>query len=152
MEYSNVFEADTLAKNKIRLELLTAETQPKWGKMDAAKMIAHLNVSYQIAKGEKKVKLNPVMRFFLRTFLKKIVVGNKPFAKNSKTAPYFLIADERDLEIEKKLLLDNMKWVFNKGTSFFEGRPTESFGKLTSDEWSNLFQKHLDHHFKQFGI
>lgn len=152
MSYPSIFEADTLELNKVRLEKLSVETQPKWGKMDVAQMLAHLNVSYSISQGKTKVKLNPIMRFFLKTFLKKIVVGDKPFAKNSKTAPYFLIADERDFEAEKKLLLENMKWAFNKGVSFFEGRVTGSFGELTSKEWSNLFQKHLDHHFKQFGV
>lgn len=152
MSYPNIFEANTLEANKARLEQLTAAIQPKWGKMNVAQMVAHLNVGYAITKGDKKVKINSVMRFFLKTFIKKAVVGDKPFAQNGRTAPYFIVADDRDLEKEKKQLLENMKWVFNKGESYFEGRATDSFGKLSSKEWSNLFQKHLDHHFKQFGV
>ncbi|MGY5355356.1 DUF1569 domain-containing protein [Wenyingzhuangia sp. IMCC45467] len=152
MSYPFIFEADTLAKNKARLDLLTNHTQPLWGKMNVAQMLAHLSVSYDVAQGRTKVKINPVMRFVLKTFIKKGVVGDKPYPKNGRTAPYFLVVDERDFEVEKKKLLANMKWVFEKGETYFEGRPTESFGKLTAKEWSNLFQKHLDHHFKQFGV
>jgi len=38
------------------------------------------------------------------------------------------------------------------GALYFEGRESLSFGKLTSKEWNNLFYKHIDHHFTQFGI
>lgn len=152
MNYPSIFEADTLVQNKERLDILVKEAQPLWGKMNVAQMLAHLNVSYDVAQGKTKVEINPVMRFFLKTFIKKGVVGNKPYPKNGRTAPYFLVVDERDFEEEKKKLLENMQWVFDKGEAYFEGRATGSFGKLTAAEWSNLFQKHLDHHFQQFGV
>lgn len=152
MSYPSIFEAETLELNKARLDKLSVNTQAQWGKMNVAQMLAHLNVAYSISQGKTKVKLNPIMAFILKTFVKKAVVGDKPFSKNGKTAPYFVIADERDFEAEKTLLLENMKWVFDKGPSFFEGRATGSFGKLTSKEWNNLYQKHLDHHFQQFGV
>ncbi len=152
MSYLNTFDTSTLEKNKERLALLTTATQPKWGKMNAAQMLAHLNVSYLVSRGELKVKVNPIVRFLLKTFVKNTVVGNKPYAKNGKTASYFLIVDQRDFEAEKKKLIDNMQWVLDKGSVYFENRATGSFGKLTAQEWSVMFQKHIDHHFKQFGI
>lgn len=152
MSYPFIFEASTLEENKVRLDALSNNTQPLWGKMDVAQMLAHLNVSYDVAQGKLNVKMNPIMGFILKTFIKKSVVGEKPYPKNSRTAPYFLISDEKVFEDEKKKLLQNMQWVFNQGEAYFDGRPTGSFGKLTSQEWSNLFQKHLDHHFQQFGV
>lgn len=152
MSYPSIFEASTLEQNKERLDKLTSKTQPLWGKMDVAQMLAHLNVTYDISRGKKKVTINPIMRFFFKLFLKKSVVGDRPYKKNGGTAPYFLITDQRVFEEEKKNLLDNMKWVFEQGESFYEGRKSGSFGVLTVKEWSNLYQKHLDHHFKQFGV
>lgn len=152
MVYPSVFEAATLEENKKRLDKLTSQSQPLWGKMNVAQMLAHLNVTYDINRGKKEVKINAVMRFFFKLFLKKAVVGDKPYKKNGGTAPYFLITDERVFEEEKKNLLENMKWVFEKGETYYDGRATGSFGVLTVKEWSNLFQKHLDHHFKQFGV
>lgn len=152
MSYPYIFDADTLQNNKARLDVLTNETQPLWGKMNAAQMLSHLSVSYDLVQGNIKIKLNPIMRFILKTFIKKSVVGNKPYSKNGRTAPYFLMTDNKVFEDEKKRILKNMQWVFEKGEDYFEGNSTGSFGSLTAKEWSNLFQKHLDHHFNQFGV
>jgi len=152
MAYPSTFEANTLEENKKRIDQLTTETQPLWGKMNVAQMLAHLNVTYRISRGDLKVEVKPITRFFLKTFVKKSVVGEKPYPKNGQTAPYFLMTEEKDFNLEKEYLLESMKWVFEKGSDFFDGRPTGSFGKLTSKEWSNMFQKHLDHHLKQFGV
>jgi len=152
MSYLYTFEATTFEKNKARINKLTTITQPLWGKMDVAQMLAHLNVTYLLAQGTLQPRINPLMRFILKAFVKKTVVGNKPYTKNGQTAPYFLIADKRDFEKEKKVLLEGMKWVDDKGEDFFNNKPTASFGKLSTQEWSNMFQKHLDHHLKQFGV
>lgn len=152
MRYPNSFEASTLEENKKRLAVLTATSQPEWGKMDVAQMLAHVNVTYQIAKGEKQVNINPVMRLMFKMFLKKTVVGDKPYAKNLRTAPFFLMADEKDFENEKARLLENIQWAYTKGTAYFDGKKSDSFGELTAAEWSCMFQKHLDHHFSQFGV
>ena len=152
MTHLDVFEAATLEENKNRIDKLLPNTQPLWGKMDVAQMLAHVNVTYQLAKGDLIVNVHPMVRFILKTFIKKTIVGNKPYAKNGKTAPYFLVADERNFEQEKKLLLDHMKWVYEKGAPFFEDKSSASLGKLTAKEWSQMFQKHLDHHLKQFGV
>ncbi|MCJ8164098.1 hypothetical protein MKJ04_04535 [Pontibacter sp. E15-1] len=29
---------------------------------------------------------------------------------------------------------------------------SHSFGRLSSQEWNNMFYKHLDHHLSQFGV
>ncbi|NJB82163.1 DUF1569 domain-containing protein [Wenyingzhuangia aestuarii] len=152
MSYPSIFNVATLAENKKRLDKLTTDSQPLWGKMDAAQMLAHLNLTYDTSRGRVRLELHPFMHFFVKTFLKKTIVDSKPYPKNAKTAPYFLVADSKVFEEEKSRLLQNMQWAFEKGEAYFEGRLTASFGRLTAKEWSNLFQKHLDHHFQQFGV
>ena len=44
-----------------------------------------------------------------------------------------------------------LRRVLSEGEAAFEGRESHSFGKLSSREWNNMFQKHLDHHLAQFG-
>jgi hypothetical protein len=39
----------------------------------------------------------------MKLFVKNIVVGEKPYAKNSRTAPEFIIANQRDFEKEKSV-------------------------------------------------
>lgn len=152
MKYPSVFKLQTIVENKERLSELTVDTKPLWGKMDAGQMLAHLNITYDFCHGKKKAKLNPLMKFFLKKFVKKTVVGDKPYPKNGRTAPYFLVTDEKVFSEEKAKLIENMEWVIRQGEDYFKGRPTASFGSLSSQEWSNLFQKHLDHHFTQFGV
>ncbi len=152
MSYPSIFKVATLAQNKKRLDKLTPDSKPLWGKMNAGQMLAHLNLTYDTSRGKVRVEMHPLMHFFIKKFLKKTVVDDKPYPKKSKTSPYFEVTESKDFNLEKDKFLQNMQWVFEKGESYFEGRLTSSFGRLTAKEWSNLFQKHLDHHFKQFGV
>ncbi|NIJ43891.1 hypothetical protein FHR24_000330 [Wenyingzhuangia heitensis] len=152
MSYPSIFKVETLANNKKRLDKLTTKSKPLWGRMNAAQMLAHLNLTYDTSRGKVRIELQPFMHFFVKTFLKRTIVGDKPYPKNAKTAAYYEVVDDKNFEEEKSNLLQNMQWAFEKGEHYFEGRLTGSFGRLTAKEWSNLFQKHLDHHFQQFGL
>ena len=150
--YPNVFDLSTVEAMKNRIHQLTPNTPPHWGKMNAGQMLAHLNVAYDLAYGKVEMKSNLVMRFLLRTFLLPVVVGDKPFVKNSRTAPVFVVEDDRDFELEKSKLIENIEKMQRDGSDFFEGRESSSFGKLTAEQWSRQFAKHFEHHFTQFGL
>ena len=136
-----------------RIQQLRSDSKPQWGKMNAAQMFAHCNVAYAYTYQPEQFKApGAIKKFFLKAFLKKIVTGPKPYSKNSPTAPDFLIADERDLEKERAKLIENLRRTQQLGRSHFEGKENFSFGKMTSDEWNNLFYKHIDHHLHQFGV
>lgn len=149
MALPSIFDSSTTQKHLERLEKLTANTKPQWGKMNAPQMLAHLNVAYASSAGPKKGFMT---RLMMKMFVKNIVVGEKPYAKNSRTAPEFIIADERVFEKEKANLISNIKDIEAKGSSYFSGKENPAFGVLTTQEWSNLFYKHIEHHFEQFGI
>lgn len=148
----NTFDSSTTDSVLARLEKISANTQPLWGKMNVAQMLAHLNVAYDFSNGKLETKNSWLAKIMLKTFVKKIVVGDKPYTKNSRTAPDFLITDSKEFEIEKVKLIANIKETEEKGKDHFEGKESASFGPLTAKEWSNMFYKHLDHHFTQFGV
>jgi len=152
MALLNTFDPKTTEVTLNRLAKLNHSTTPQWGKMNAAQMLAHLNVPYDIENGKKQTKISGFGKLMLKLFVKNIVVGDKPYAKNSRTSPDFIIADERDFEKEKALFIANLKETEAKGAAYFEGRESSAFGKLTSTQWSTQFYKHLDHHFTQFGV
>jgi hypothetical protein len=152
MALPNIFKQETTDLLLNRLEKLTHQSQPLWGKMDVAKMLAHVNVTYDLNEGRIESKTPFIMKLILKAFVKPAVVGEKTYPKNSRTAPVFIITSEKDFEKEKTNLIANIKAVQAKGEAFFEGRESSSFGKLTTKEWNNLFYKHLDHHFSQFGV
>ncbi len=152
MKYPNTFSREVLLQTLARLDNLSVDTRPDWGQMDAAQMLAHLNVAYDLAYGKKKVKVGPVKKWLLRRFLKPIVTGDQPYKKNSRTAPEFVIADQRDFDKEKGDLIANLQDTVANGADYFEGKESTSFGPMTAQEWSQQFQKHIEHHFTQFGI
>ena len=148
----NTFDPSTTESVLSRLEKISFETKPQWGKMNAAQMLAHVNVAYDLAYDKKESNGSWLTKMLLKAFVKKIVVGEKPYAKNSRTAPSFLITTEKEFEVEKTKLVAYIKETEAKGLSYFEGKESASFGPLTSNEWSIMFYKHLDHHFTQFGV
>lgn len=152
MTLLNTFDHSTTEKVLDRLNSLTADSQPQWGKMSIGQMLAHLNVAYEMAYGEKVVKNGAFAKFMLKKFVKPIVVGDKPYKRNSRTAPAFLMTDSKEFEKEKERLIAYVRKTEENGGDYFEGKESASFGPCTSKEWSNMFYKHIDHHFTQFGV
>ncbi len=152
MSYPSTFTRETLEENIDRIDRLSPDTKPEWGKMNVAQMLAHLNVAYDIETGKIPVKNNFLMRIFLRAFVKRIVTGPKPYPRNMRTAPVFLVAEDRDFQREKAKLIGHLRRVAEAGETAYSGKENVSFGKMTAEEWSVLYQKHLDHHLTQFGV
>lgn len=152
MALPSVFDPKTTETTFNRLEKLSYISKPLWGKMNAAQMLAHLNVAYDLAYERIPYKSNGFKKFILKLLVKPLVVSEKPYKKNSHTAPEFIIADERDFEKEKSKFIDNVKQTEAHGTKYFEGKVSTSFGAMTAQEWSTQFYKHIDHHFTQFGV
>lgn len=148
----NLFNKQDVDEMIDRINQLTPETQPQWGKMNVAQMLAHCNVAYEMVYTDKHPRPNAFTRFMLKLFVKNAVVGPKPYPKNGRTAPQFVIADERDFETEKNRLIDHLNKTNDLGEAHFDGKVSHSFGKMNKDEWNVSFSKHLDHHLTQFGV
>ena len=152
MALPNIFTktvADTVIQ---RINNLAPTTQGLWGKMAVAQMLAHCGVTYEMLYEDKHPKPNAFVRFMLKTFVKKNVVNEAPYKKNSGTAPAFIIKDDRNFEAEKARLIGFIKRTQELVEAYFDGKASHSFGNLTITEWNNLFYKHLDHHLTQFGV
>ena len=113
MALPSVFEQKASQDLLARLEQITAQSQPKWGTMDSAKLLAHLNVTYDLAYERIPNKLNFFMKLMMKLFVKDKVTNEVPYKQNERNT---------------------------------------SFGVLSASQWSNMFYKHLDHHFRQFGV
>ncbi len=151
MSLPNIFStavSETMIK---RIERLQGDTPAKWGKMSADQMLAHCNVTYELALEDKHPKPNAFTVFMMKLFVKNIVVSEKPYSHNSRTAPVFLVTDHKNFEEEKKRLIAYVNKIQTLGEQYFDGKASHSFGKLNKTEWNNLFYKHLDHHLSQFG-
>lgn len=148
----NIFTKEVTNEIIERIEKLTPNTQANWGKMSVAQMLAHCCVTYEMIYTDKHPKPNAFAKLMLKLFVKKIVVSEKAYAKNGRTAPQFLIVDEKEFTTEKKRLIDFITKTQQLRATHFDGKESHSFGNLTSNEWNNMFYKHLDHHLTQFGV
>jgi hypothetical protein len=148
----NMFDLKESTEVIDRINQLTPDTKSLWGKMSVDQMLAHCNVPYDFVYTNKYPKPNAFKKFMVTLFAKKMVVGDKPYPKNSRTAPEFIIVDEKNFDAEKKQLVKNIEKTQNLGESHFDNKESHSFGALSKQEWNTMFFKHLDHHLKQFGV
>lgn len=149
----NIFRQEVAESVVERLNQLTPQTQPKWGKMSVDQMLAHCNVPYDMVYEPQKFKRPGAFgRGLIQLFAKQIVVGNKPYKKNSRTAPDFIISDKRNFEVEKQKLINHIMKTADLGEDHFDGKESFALGVLSKNQWNNLFHKHIDHHLQQFDV
>jgi hypothetical protein len=152
MALPNIFNLQESNKLIGRINNLTDTTSPNWGKMSVAQMLAHCNVTYEMAFEDIHPKPNAFIKFILKKLVKNNVVSEKPYAQNGKTAPQFIIKETKDFTVEKSRLINYINKTQSLGESHFDGKESHSFGTLNKTEWNNMFYKHLNHHLTQFGV
>lgn len=152
MPLPDIFTQEVSGQLIARINRLAPDTRPQWGLMDAGQMLAHLNVMYELVYEHKHPRPGLLMKFMLKTFVKKIVTSEVPYKRSSRTAPAFLIRGTRNFEQERQRLADFIGRTQQLGAHSFDGRESHSFGPLSRQEWNNMFYKHLDHHLTQFGV
>ncbi|MFT5998894.1 MAG: hypothetical protein ACI81P_001350 [Neolewinella sp.] len=113
--YPSLFGQSSLSEMLARVDKLTPDFAPQWGKMNFAQMLAQNNVGFDIANGKIPVSYNFLMRFMLKMMVKSKVIGNKPYEKNSRAAPAFVITDEWDFAKGKAALMANFKAFHSEG-------------------------------------
>ncbi|MEO6301590.1 MAG: DUF1569 domain-containing protein [Bacteroidia bacterium] len=148
----NVFKQDDIVELINRINKLTSTSKALWGKMTVDQMLAHCNVTYELVYDNIHTKPNIFKKFMLKLFVKNIVVGDKSYKKNERTAPEFLQTENKNFENEKKRLIDYINKTQLLGEAHFNDKKSHSFGSLTKEEWNIMFIKHLDHHLNQFGV
>jgi hypothetical protein len=149
MEVKSLF--DTAVKQDIieRINKLTPQSQPLWGKMNVGQMLAHLQMPIGVAIGSHKLKRTLFGRI-VGPLAKPIIYNDRPFKKHLPTdRSFIMIGIEKEFESEKAKLL-NMINHFSQNTMVDEPHPF--FGKMTKDQWSIGSWKHIDHHLQQFGV
>ena len=152
MALPNIFTQEVSENVIHRITNLKHNSSPNWGKMSVDQMLAHCNVTYEMVYENTHEKPNAFMKFVLKILIKNVVVNEKPFAKNSKTAPQFIMTGSKDFDLEKKRLMDYVTKTQQLGENHFDNKESHSLGILNKTEWNNMFYKHLDHHLTQFGV
>ena len=85
----NLFDKTFSTEMIQRIELLHLNSERKWGKMSVDQMLAHCNVTYEFIYEDIHPKPNTFKKWMLKTFVKNVVVNEKPYKRNSRTAPHY---------------------------------------------------------------
>jgi hypothetical protein len=133
-----------------RLDKLQPGTQHQWGKMNVAQMLTHCSRTFEAATGDLPRKQKLIGKLFA-PFVRRSLLGEKPFPKNSPTDPAFVVVDERDFTREKQHLVEVIDRFVQRGPAQAATQVHSFFGRLSGPEWGIIMYKHLDHHLKQFG-
>src|SRR3954471_4002436 len=136
MTMKNIFDQQVAKEVIDRINKLTPASKPLWGKMTVDQMLAHCNVTYELVFDNKHPKPGGFKKFLLKSFVKNIVVNEKPYRKNSPTAPEFKMVDQKNFEAEKGRLINYINKPAQLGESYFDNRESHSFGKLNKTEWN----------------
>ncbi len=132
-----------------RTDKLAADLPARWGKMDCPKMLAHVTDGMRMTMGEMEIapKKSP-LRF---PPLRYLIIYVLPFPKGAPTAPELIERTPGEWERE----IAEFKQVFARlvaSSQRTDWPEHPAFGKLSAKDWGALCYKHLDHHFKQFGV
>ena len=147
----SIFDQKAYSEISERIDLLTENTTPQWGKMDVAQMLSHCQQPLAVALGTKTLsKPNLLMKWLMKSF-KPALYNDKPWRKGTTTAKEYIVDTACDFKQEKeklKSIVDDFHQLKTKT----EWEPHPSFGHFTPEQWGMMQYKHLDHHLKQFGV
>jgi hypothetical protein len=147
----DVFDASSRQQLLDRLDRLTSDSPRQWGKMTPGQMLAHCASALDVANGDQPRKHKLIGRL-LGPLVRKKMLGDAPFPRNSPTDPGFVIRDDRDFAAEKARVRAAVARFVELGPDHAATSTHSFFGKLSGPDWGCLMGKHLDHHLRQFGL
>jgi len=136
-----------------RIEKLNAETPRKWGALDCIGVLRHMRLILEVSLAEKEVP--DMSSLFLKTVGRVVAFHTPlPWPKGKIKVPKeYTPAPEGDFDTEKAQLLEAVG-RFLEAAEAEPGKKTihPGFGLVTLDYWRHVHGKHMDHHFRQFGV
>ncbi len=132
-----------------RLEKLSPYVPAIWGTMPAIQMLAHLSLQLECALHIRPVERLPIS-WLVRPF-RKLIINVVSWPHNLPTAQSW--KNPKTMEWD-----DELNRFLGLTEQFSETRHREIkgihplFGPLNRKEWGRLSYRHINHHFRQFGI
>ena len=147
---TNLYEPDVAAALKARIAALGPGHQRQWGTMTAAQAMAHCAIGMEVSVGDRAEPRMFIGRLVGR-FIKPLALGERPFKRNTPTAPFLVVKADRDLEAEKLRLVGLVDRFVSAGPTGCPNVAHAFFGPMNAHEWARLQYKHIDHHLRQFA-
>jgi len=133
-----------------RLRRVDPETKPRWGRMNAAQMAAHLNDAIRMASGDLAVRsVGTPLRY---PPLKQLVIYLAPIPKGVPTARELIARVDRAQWAEESAAFPGLleRFAVRGPSAPMPDHP--AFGRMSARAWGVLAYRHADHHLRQFGV
>jgi hypothetical protein len=132
-----------------RVQALSPDMKPMWGKMSVDQMLHHVNFSLAESLGEHKAERS--LKGLPKSWIRWMIL-NGPWGKGAPTRPDMHIAagQRYDFAKEKASALSMIDRILAKPMD--SAWPESANFPMTGRHWSQLHFRHLDHHLKQFGV
>jgi hypothetical protein len=145
----SIFDPSTRQELVSRINSLSQQNPAQWGKMNAFQMLKHCTMCEDMIHGKINLKRVFIGRLIGPMILKKVLKDEKPFGKNSPTAPILKTTnDSGDIEQQKKEWISRLEqYDHYKDQGFVH----PFFGPMTPEQIGLFAYKHADHHLRQFG-
>jgi hypothetical protein len=146
-----LFDTNTHQEVLQRIENLTEQSTPVWGKMNVKQMLKHCQRPLEVANSKLALnKPNFLMRMVFKMFKSKMY-NDQPWKQNLPTAKEFVVKETDTFANEKEKLVKTIN-EFEKKSTNLHWPPHPAFGTFNTDQWGKMQYKHLDHHLRQFGV
>lgn len=145
----SIFEEKVYNEIKSRLGKLNENSNRNWGKMNVAQMAWHCQGPFNIMLQKEDYGMKP--NWLAKVFFKKSLYNDKPWSKGLPTAKFLKTKEDKNFEVEKKKLEALIDEAYSHKDKT-EWEPHPGFGYFTAQQWGQMQYKHLDHHFRQFGV
>jgi hypothetical protein len=131
-----------------RFERLPPDARPKWGRLDAPRMVAHVTDAIRSGLGELELTLlkGPLSHWPVNT----LVMFYLPWPKGAPTAPELLQRNPEAWSHELEKLKATVARFVARDAGGTWARHC-AFGSINGRQWGRLMYRHMDHHLHQFG-
>lgn len=135
-----------------RIDKLTPDCMPRWGKMNAEQMLAHLVEAMKLGTGELQAR--PKKTPFRRWPMQQLIIYVLPWPKDAPTAKELIRTDTDagTLARNREELARLIGVIAARAHEEVEWPEHPAFGKLSRRAWGRLGWRHTDHHLRQFGL
>lgn len=144
----SLWQPDTVRVVHNRIERLSPDLKPAWGKMSAPQMVVHLTDCMKMATGELQVE--PKKVFLRYPVVKQLILYLAPMPKGVPTARELIARQPTEWPDDvRQLRMAIDRFSSRDRGSSWPDHPV--FGRMSARDWGVLAYRHVDHHLRQFG-
>jgi len=152
----NAASRDAIRERAARLQ---PDAPARWGRFTAPQMLSHAIQSLRMMTGELAVAGAPVPWVVRHAPLRHLLIYVLPFPKGLPTSPELLARPAADPASMSPARWADEQQELARALERIEARASATdwpahpaFGAMTGRDWGVLQDRHLAHHFAQFGV